>query len=370
MLLSYYTQDNDHSAVTGGIGTEDLQVYASQYTIDKLTDSVRSFHVDMGVDIISSASTDNIDFEMSSASKVDARIHANTGISRVFKGSGIKAGINTGLSVESDYLSWGLGFTLSMMNEDQSRELSLVIGTFFDDLRWGRLRPSEPRKLIYPEELRSTNWFDIYRRNSYNFSFGLYQIINKRMTLGLYPGVSYQQGLLSTPFHRVYFTDDSERVENLPQSRLKISVGAQLNTFIGSRWIMRLYYRFCWDDFGLKAHTISVESPVKITPFFSLIPFFRFYTQQGVSYFKPYYEHDVSETYYTSDYDLSKFKSYKPGMSLRYAPFAKKKRRTFKAIELRYAFYKRSDGLTANMISAFINLEYDRRQKDQQNKLP
>ncbi|HEY5915926.1 MAG TPA: hypothetical protein VIU13_00925, partial [Chryseolinea sp.] len=30
IIMSYYTQDNVHSAVTGGLGTEDLQVYATQ----------------------------------------------------------------------------------------------------------------------------------------------------------------------------------------------------------------------------------------------------------------------------------------------------------------------------------------------------
>src|SRR5688572_12723990 len=87
IFMSYYTQDNDHSAVTGGQGTEDLQVYATRLSVDH-RDSSNVFHFDAGLDVISSASTDNIDFVKSSASKVDARTHVNTGYNRKFGRSG------------------------------------------------------------------------------------------------------------------------------------------------------------------------------------------------------------------------------------------------------------------------------------------
>ena len=358
MLFSYYTQDNNHSAVTGGEGTEDMQVYASQMVIDTKKDSVKGFHFDVGLDVISSASTDNIDFAMSSASKVDARTHANIGISRVLKGSGIEAGVNSGFSIESDYLSWSAGFSASKLSIDQSREVSLAFEAFFDDLRWGRFDNGKPQELVYPEELRYREWFDIYRRNSYNLDLGIYQTVNKRMALAFYTGLSYQSGLLSTPFHRVYFSDNSKRVENLPMHRLKIPVAVQLNAFVGSYSVLRFYYRFYWDDFGIDAHTASLELPVKITPIVTVIPFTRFYSQGKSDYFNILGAHDPAQEFYTSDYDLSGFKSYKSGMGVRYAPFLKRNRRTFKAAELRYAFYKRSDGLTANMITLFFDFDF------------
>ena len=129
---------------------------------------------------------------------------------------------------------------------------------------------------------------------------------------------------------------------------------------------LQSYYRFYWDDFGLIGNTFSLELPIKITPTLSITPFERVYAQQGVDFFKPFGEHNTEQQYYTSDYDLSTFHSYKSGVSIRHAPFSKKRRRTFKEIEIRYAFYKRSDGLTASIITAFINLEYERRNKKNQ----
>lgn len=355
-LLSYYTQDNNHSAVTGGIGTENLQVYSPQVFIDHQRDSFNTLHLDAGVDIISSASTDNIDYSVSSASKVDSRWHTNVGFSRLLRDKQNRVGGNLAYSIESDYTARGGGLTWSRTNAAQTREVSANVQVFFDDLRWGRLEGGKPLKLIYPVELRNTEWFNSHKRNSFNFSFGFLQTINRRMTLGVYPGLSYQVGELATPFHRVYFADGSKRVENLPGNRLKIPLGIQLNSFLGSHWILRTYYRFYWDDFGIVAHTFSIESPYKVTRLLTVTPFVRIYTQTKADYFEPYARHDITEQYYTSDYDLSHFTSYKIGVGIRYAPFNTRKFVTFKDVELRYSLYKRSDGLLAHMITAYFSL--------------
>ena len=363
VLFSYYTQDNNHSAVTGGIGTENLQVYSPQISIDHQRDSFNTLHIDGGVDIISSASTDNIDFVVSSASKVDARFHTNVGYNRLLRDKQNRIGGSLIYSIESDYTARGARLTWSKTNTDQTRELSANVQMFFDDLRWGRFENGKPIELIYPSELRTKEWFNSHNRNSFNFSFGIYQTLNRRMALGIYPGISYQSGELATPFHRVYFTDESKRVENLPDSRLKIPIGIQLNSFIGSRWILRSYYRFYWDDFGMVAHTFSLESPIKATRVLTFTPFIRLYTQSKADYFKPYKLHDIKQQFYTSDYDLSGFTSYKTGVGIRYAPFNTQHRITFKELELRYAYYKRSDGLHAHMITTYFSFSSQKKRK-------
>lgn len=360
--MSYYTQDNDHSAVTGGIGTEDLQVYATQFSVDHQIDSVHSYHLDTGLDIISSASTDNIDRVKSSASKTDGRTHINLGYGHYFKKSGIQSGVQAGLSVESDYTSVGGGINLNKANLSQSRQFSLAFTAYFDDLRWGRLhRGKETLKLIYPDEIRDTTWFTNYKRNSFNLDLGFFQVINERLTLGVYPGIAYQSGLLSTPFHRVFFSDNSLRVENFPSNRIKFPVGVQLNAFIGGQWIMRTYYRYYRDNFGIAAHTLNLDAAFKFSPAITLTALFRVYDQNASDYFKPYKEHVAGEEFYTSDYDLSSFTSYKPGVSLRIAPYSRAALTSLKALEVRYAYYRRSDGLKAHAVTLFIDLTVDTR---------
>lgn len=359
VVFSYYNQNNNHSAVTGGIGTEDLQVYVSHFSTNNIKDSVRTVHFDMGFDVISSASTDNIDFVVSSASKNDIRAYTSMGYSRIMKDKKTTWGTNSSFSIESDYLSLGQALTLNHVGE--SREWSAGFQTYFDDLRWGRYQGNGIRELVYPVELRGTKWFDNYRRNSYNLVLGLLQTINQRMALGIYPGVTYQSGLLSTPFHRIYFTDNSKRVERLPSGRLKLPLGIQLNTFLGSRWMVRTYYRYYWDDFGINAHTISVEAPIKISSVITLTPFVRLYTQTKADFFKPYAQHEISQEFYTSDYDLSQFHSTTVGLGGRYAPYSNNGRTTFKGVELRFAHYQRSDGMIANTFTLYFN--YDKESK-------
>jgi hypothetical protein len=364
IIFSYYTQDGNHSAVTGGTGTEELMVYAPEVTINHKRDSVQTFSLNAGVDIITSASTDNIDFVMTSASRVDMRSHVNLGYSRRLGHSNMRAGINTGLSVESDYTSLPVGLNLTYTDPDGSREWTAALQCYFDDLRWGRIDDDywHPVSLVYPAELRYREWYDTYRRTSYNLSFALYQVVNKRIQVALFPELTYQKGLLSTPFHRVFFTDPLvEKVEYLPEQRWKIPIGVQANIFAGKRVIIRSYYRFYWDDIGIRSHTFQLELPVKITPQFSIAPHVRFYTQTASTYFRPYKQHEVTEKYYTSDYDLSAFNSYKAGMTLRYAPQARFMRHgTFKEIGLRYAYYKRSDGLYAHMMSLLLDFKYSK----------
>lgn len=350
LVYSHYLQNGNHSAVTGGTGTEKLKVYSPDATITLQCDSSTSYTINTGVDIISSASTDNIDFIVSSASKIDNHAYLNAGINKTIRNKKWILGGNGYFSIESDYLSWGAGVSALHISPDKSREISASFDMYFDDLRWGRLS-NKPLKLIYPVELRTQEWFDTYRRQSYNLSLGWYQTINRRTALAIFPGISYQHGLLSTPFHRVYFTDSSAKVERLPSSRFKVPIGIQLNTFMGDRYILRLYYRFYRDDYDIVAHTVEVELPVKLSTAFTLAPFARFYTQKGVSFFKPFQHHALNEEFYTSDYDLSSFNSYEGGLEMKFSGPPKRLNSFFNKPGLRYVFYKRSDGLRAHTLT-------------------
>lgn len=355
LLLSYYGQDGNHSAVTGGTGTEKLSVYAPEISLQHHFKSAGRLDFNAGVDVISSASTDRIDFVMSSASRTDRRAHSSLGYNHTFKKQGLTMGGSTAFSIESDYLSWGGGLSLGHVNPSRSREVGVAFQAYFDDLRWGRLNEDyrRPVTVVYPSELRTKEWFNIYKRLSLNLETSIYQVVNQRLALSFYPGFVYQAGLLSTPFHRVYFNDQKTlKVENLPDERVKLPLGVQANAFLGGRWVLRAYYRWYWDNFGIRAHTFDLETPVKLTPAFTLSPFFRAYTQTASKYFQPYQGHALEADYYTSDYDLSAFQSLKVGVGLRFAPFKRLgKRIDFNAVELRYAFYSRTDGLSAHMLT-------------------
>jgi hypothetical protein len=355
LVSSYYGQNGDHAAVTGGIGTQKLTDIANVFDI-KLAKYDRKFRkhtfdVEVGIDHYTSASSDKVDLKANtSASYADTRIYPSLAWSmeNEQKGKTISAGVSS--STEFDYQSFGANIGFAKKTKDRNGEFSARLQAYFDQVR-----------LIAPEELRNSGAAKdngTEGRTTIAASLAWSQVINKNLQVALLADVVQQQGFLSLPFYRVYFTDGSVHQEKLPDSRFKIPLGFRANYFMGDRFIIRTYYRYYKDDWGIASHTVNLEVPVKITSFFSISPFYRFYNQSAVKYFAPYEQHTTAAEYYTSNYDLSKFNSNFLGAGIRLAPpkgvFGIQH---FNMLELRYGHYSRNNAMNANIISMNIRLK-------------
>ncbi|TDE15254.1 DUF3570 domain-containing protein [Dyadobacter psychrotolerans] len=358
-VSAYYSQNGDNSAITGGIGTEKLFDIANSLEIklvktDRLN-RVHSISADLNIDYYSSASQDNIDpLTISSASRTDIHLYPTISWNMKDDRNHTSRGAMLSYSTEYDYKSYGFNLNFSKSSKDNNREITFKAGTYRDT--YTAILPSELRPNGYSSGAEGDK-ANLYHkpRNTYNGSVSLSQIVNKRLQVLFIVEPTYQEGLLSTPFHRTYFTDGSERVEKLPGSRFKIPIGLRCSYFLGDKLIIRTFYRFYADNWGMKAHTFSLETPVKITPFVSLSPFYRFSTQSAIRYFAPYMQHDPSSKYYSSDYDLSSFQSHFAGSGIRFAPPGGIAGiRHFASLEIRYGHFYRNAG--AGMQSNIITL--------------
>lgn len=361
IVYNHYVQNGDNSAITGGIGTEKLTVYGPAAAVKRLWGK-NSFTLNFGSDIISSASTDKIDFVMSSASALDTRTYVNGVYEHTFEEKNISIYGGVGMSIESDYFSVGNQFGILKKDQEGLSQYSVEFKVYNDDLRWGRLNGLGPQNLIYPEELRYKEWYDDYRRHSYNLQLGYTKAINRRTIIGVFPVLSLQNGLLATPFHRIFFTDGTAAVEQLPDQRIKGSVALKLNHFLGGNLILKNTLNPYLDNFEITGLSIENETAIKLNAVWTLLPNARFYTQQGSPYFSPYKEHDPESEFYSSDYDLSSFQTYNVGMGFRFAPFEKViKRIQFNVMTLRYNFMHRSNGLNAHIVSLSFQMEWDKK---------
>ncbi|MDA7501654.1 DUF3570 domain-containing protein [Chitinophagales bacterium] len=360
-LSSYYEQDGNNSPVTGGIGTESLQDIASVIVVNIPLDSINAISVTAGADYYTSASTDMIDRNNSSASSKDVRAYGIVSYSRKNLKRNETYGIKVGASAEYDYQSVSFGLSYAKEFNNGNSEFNLAAQAFIDN--WTPYIPSE---------LRGSTSFATTSRNSFNLQASYAQVINKRMQASISAEAIYMKGLLSTPFHRVYFQDANfGRVENLPESRLKIPVGIRFNYKPTDNIFLRSYYRFYIDDWGSTAHTASLEVPIKVSDWFTLAPFARYHKQSAVDYFAPFAESLVSDEFYSADYDLSALSSQKFGLRLKISPLyglARIKigsKRTFqlKSINVRAAYYERDTGLTAYIAS--VNLSFGLRRNKQ-----
>lgn len=347
-LFNYYDQDGDHSPVTAGKGTESQQVIAPVIILHIPFKKLNILDINVGLDNISSASTDKIDGTTSSPSSNDTRVHANIWYTRKLKDSGHSLGAMLGFSREYDVASIQGGARYSYLTEDGNQEFTSTLQVFQDS--WSLIYPLELRPDLLDKTLTP---LPDDARLSINFSNNFSTVINKNLQGSITLDVTQQSGLLSTPFHRVVLNDATTDIERLPDSRLKIALGARLHYYINDYLASRFFYRFYWDDFGISAHTLELELPIKLHKKFELAPFFRYYMQTEADYFAPYGENNSNNEFYTSDYDLSEFNSLLFGLNFKYntlwSPLFKSY--AIDSFEFRFSHYNREDGLEANSFS-------------------
>jgi hypothetical protein len=358
LVNSYYHQDGNNSAVTGGIGTEKLTDFSNTFDLQLSrygkTGLKHTYNFELGVDTYTSASSDNIDINTRTGpSYSDVRVYPSLSWDILNEQKGRSFGFDVSASSEFDYTSVGGGLHYSKSSKDKNTDIEIKLKAFLDT--W---------KVILPYELRPDNnggpgylQNDRAPRNSFSGAFSLSHIFTKNFQAMLMIEPAYQKGLLATRYQRVYFTNNKELAEFLPDNRLKLPIGARLNYFLGDNLVLRTFFRYYTDDWGIKSQTAELETAIKINPFASISPFYRYYQQTSADYFAAYNQHKVTDQFYTSDYDLSKFNSNYYGAGVRFAPpdgvlgISR-----VSMIEIRYGHYNRTNGLNSNIVS--MNLRF------------
>ncbi|WP_346854754.1 DUF3570 domain-containing protein [uncultured Draconibacterium sp.] len=399
MLLNYYQQDGENAAVTGGKGTEELQDVSSSLVIAIPLNDDDVLTINGNISAYTSASSSNIDpfdgsnpadpFVASSGASgndvwsngIITFSHSSDDRNRVWSADG-------SFSQEFDYSSFGFGGSYAMLFNEKNTEISLQANVYID--RWSLIYPRELRPfqqggsglndlLFQRNEITGNPDYNPQfteitdkGRNSYSAGLNFLQVLSARMQGMISTDVILQNGLLSTPFQRVYFSDvdDSfienfhlaDDIERLPDSRLKIAIGGRLNYFVNERITVRTYYRYYFDDWGIASNTASIELPIKITDKFTIYPSYRYYNQTAADYFAPYNEHLSSEKYYTSDYDLSKFNASNYGFGISYTDIFTSGhiwKFGLKSIDFKYNNYSRNSAFKANMFSLGVKFVMD-----------
>lgn len=343
-LFNYYEQDGNHSAVTGGTGTQKLGDKAGKIQLIVDMDTVNTLTTSLSLNRYTSASTDRIDSRLSSASAEDYHLELQVDYDKK-KNDSLSVGGSFFSSVESDYISMGLGYHLRR-KKVKNGTYTMRLNGFYDSYI-----------LIYPEELRNADFrmAPTDKRYTLNLSQSYNWFMSKRINAGITLDLTWQNGMLGTPFHRVYFKDTSAvSIEQLPENRFKVPLGFQINYFASDYLILKGRARLYTDDFGIQAMTLEAQPVFLLSNYLSLSPFYRFHSQSAAKFFNPYAENSFEDLYYTSDYDLAALKTHKYGVQMKYKPLygvLGKDKLGWKSVGLRYSKYSRSDGLEASTLS-------------------
>lgn len=402
-LYSNYLQNGVHGAVTGGVGDEHLTDNTPAIMISIPLNDDAVLNVDFGVDLTTSASTDQInpfavatiggsshgdDKSGTTSSKTSGiiatsastggggddgppahkRSHGVVTYTKTSDNRTFTWGFDGAFSTETGYRSKGFGALLRKSFNDENSEINFNAKAYFDNI-----------DLIYPGEFRASEGLfpsigfkllDVNHRNSFSSEFSFSQVLNKRMQIAINADIIYQEGLLSTNYQRVYFKDKpiitynntqlAHDIERLPGTRLKYPVSVRFNYYVSDVVVLRTFYRHYSDDWGVTANTYDIQLPLKLSPSFTMYPMYRHHSQQQARYFAPKSQHLSTEIFYTSDYDLSTFNSSQYGMGFTIAPplgifnmntSNDSKSFRFKSFDIRYNYYSRTDGLDANILS-------------------
>jgi len=292
------------------------------------------------------------------------------------------------VSSEFDYTSAGFGGSYTRLFNEKNTEVSVHGNIYLD--KWNAIYPYELRPFgeggsglndaffsrntitgnrnYAPDFTEFTN----ENRNSYSLGFGFSQILHKNVQGSLSLDFVQQQGLLSTPFQRVYFADVADSfidnfqlagdIERLPDSRLKIAMGGRLNWYVNERVAVRTFYRYYLDDWGITSHTASIEVPIKITSKFTLYPSYRFYNQAAADYFNPFKEALSTDEFYTSDYDLSEYQANQIGFGVSYTDIFTEFHLGalgLKSIDLKFYRYDRNTTFRSSIVTAGVKFVLD-----------
>jgi len=391
LVSSYYNQTADKSAVMGGRtdskGIGDVTDFANGIDVKFVgwdgKKRKNTLSGGIGIDYHTAASQAYVDSN-GHAKNNGTRIYPTLDWSIENEKKGTEFGIGAYYSAEHNYYH-SIGFNTSFSKKTHNNgEFSFKLTGYFDNIKM--IKPSEfdpvdsvksvspSDSVVYITTASGRSEAIIYSsggqivskgsrakipsqsRDTYTASFSFSQVINERLQGSVALDLVYQSGYLGLPFHRVYFNNGKDTIENLPSQRFKFPIGLRLNYFLGDNIILRGYYRFYIDNWGLKSHTASLEVPIKITPFFSLSPFYRYYVQTSVNYFAPYEGHSPTDQYYTSNYALAAFKSHSFGMGLRLAPPKGVLIKSLSAVEIRYGHYTQTTDLVSDIVS--LNLKF------------
>ncbi|MDB5110354.1 MAG: hypothetical protein JWR67_1468 [Mucilaginibacter sp.] len=364
-VSSYYSQNGNHSAVTGGIGNEKVTDIANGITLNFVrTDrnqNKNTLTAGFGLDVHTAASQAYVS-KTGASSQSGTRIYPSLDWTVENAKTGNTFGAGAYYSREYNYNSLGADLHYSVKTDNKNGEFSAKLQGYFDNVTL--IYPSEfipasiaPAKSGKPGAYGNSDNFGSSPRKTYSGSFAYSQMINSRLQIAFLADVVGQNGFLSLPFHRVYFSNGKDTIERLPSSRFKLPIGFRANYFLGDNIILRSYYRYYADSWGTRANTANLEVVYKVSPFFSISPFYRYYTQTAARYFAPYEAASPAQTYFTSNYEYAKFNSQFFGVGFRIAPPGGVLGwRGLHDLEIRYAHYSQNTNLASDIIS--LNLGF------------
>ena len=167
---------------------------------------------------------------------------------------------------------------------------------------------------ILRDNISPANMTEEFTKKSLSLSAGWTQILGPRDLLDFSYGLTKLDGYLTDPY-KLVTVGTTAIPEVRPDTRSRNSAVLKYGHYYLSRSALKTSYRYYWDDWSLKAHTLEMSWDKRIGRNLVLSPRLRYYRQGAASFFA--FEFSAPETTMSADYRLSSFWSWLAGIGFR-----------------------------------------------------
>lgn len=206
-----------------------------------------------------------------------------------------KTSLGSGVSIEKDYFSVSGSLGSERHFNDKNTTLSGGFGFSIDkiDPTDANADPFRPRS----EE-----------KQSYSFSSGISQILDRRSVLQSNLVYKFSTGYLSDPYKQVLVQPLGIVGDRRPDTRHQLAwLTRYRRHFPELLGTLHADYRFGWDDWGITSHAFELAWYQELFELARLVPSFRYYSQSEADFYRAYFLTAPSNGLFSSDYRLSGF---------------------------------------------------------------
>jgi len=354
----YYDQQGfgyQSQAGPGPAGSEALRVYEPMFYVRARQNEKVEHTLTVPIDVITSASTDAVDVTTSASRhneagtiQLDTRVDTTTDDELKFTYGG--HGEEWFASVFG-----GVGYTRELAQDNAT--VSVRVDGSFD---WFKPYGHRPGGVAPPG-----NRFD--HRGNVGGSLEVSQILNPTTWVKAGYGAAWQKGDLFTPWNSVPTLCNPDvtfcltRVrERFPRTRLRQSISGLLAHYAPrTRTTMRVSYRFYFDDYDVRAHTLLGEIYQSLGERILLNAHYRVHHQTAVFFWTNNLRLDQLNPVdpRTADSDLAQFWAHEWGVKLQFhlAPPGRTRQHE---LDVYFKRYTRTNNLTVNVGSVGYGYNY------------
>ena len=217
------------------------------------------------------------------------------------------------ISKEYDYLSLGLNGNIAIDFNQKNTTLSIGASYFQDtftpeggipkpftsmligdgSVSWDDDDDDYSQKPIgWAADFAQTRMGSEDNKTTTDLLLGFTQVINRQMIMQFNYSYSMVDGYLIDPFKIISVVNDGGLAqdnvyENRPDQRIKQSAYVQ-SMYHFDTTILDLSYRYMWDDWDIKSHTIDSRFRIPLGDGSYIQPHFRYYQQSAADFYAPY----------------------------------------------------------------------------------